>query len=56
VTRADLEAVGLYDPDDEHADERLALLEFLLGQATRTKRCGQPPVRLVLRGLSAAFP
>lgn len=29
-TSNELEALGLYDPDDEHATERLALLEYLL--------------------------
>jgi adenylate cyclase len=30
VTPGELEALGLYDPDEEHAAERLALLEYLL--------------------------
>jgi Adenylate cyclase regulatory domain len=31
VDRAELEAVGLWDPGTEYAEERLALLEYLLG-------------------------
>jgi adenylate cyclase len=31
VDPAELERLGLYDPDDEHAAERLELIEYLLG-------------------------
>jgi hypothetical protein len=42
VDPAELERLGLYDPDDEYAAERLELIEYLLVGARKLKGFDEP--------------